>query len=276
MPNPICINWLLKTLIVLVSSWTITLVQPLSWMSPHADSYLENAHAHNDYQHPRPLVDALQLGFRSIEVDIWLAQDSILVAHDRKDLSLERNLESMYLKPLLKRFNENNGWIYSPNQTIILLIDIKSNGDEMYPKLKKLLEKYEAILRPQIPQQQPAVKAILSGNRPIQLVQQDPDNLVAIDGRLENLEDRNLNSRLFPIISDNWRHFRWNGEGEFPQHEKDKLISIVKKTHAHGCILRFWATPENENFWGTLREQGVDLIGTDDLDKLSKFLHQRK
>lgn len=274
---PNYVNWLLKILIVFATPWTLTLVHPQSSIPLEATAYLENAHAHNDYQNPHPLFDALQLGFRSIEADIWLVQDSILVAHDRKDLNPERNFEEMYLKPLLKRFNENNGWIYSPNQSVILLIDIKSNGDEMYPKLKQLLEQYKPLLKSQLPQRQPAVQAILSGNRPIQLVQQDADRLVAIDGRLETLEHRDLSFHQFPLISDNWRnHFRWNGEGEFPQHEKEKLIAIVKKTHAQGCLLRFWATPENERIWGVLRDHGVDLIGTDDLDKLASFLKQSK
>lgn len=273
--NPISINWLLKILLGFATAWSITVPQPLSSASPDTSAYLKNAHAHNNYLHPRPLLDALHLGFRSIEADIWLVQDSILVAHDRKELTPQRNLEEMYLKPLLERFNTNNGWIYSPNQPVILLIDIKSSGDEIYPKLKQLLEPYKAILRPQLPQQKPAVQAILSGNRPIKLVQQDTDGLVSIDGRIESLEDRDLNPHLFPLISDNWRnHFRWDGEGEFPQHEKEKLIAIVEKAHARGCILRFWATPENEKLWSILHDHGVDLIGTDDLQRLASFLKQ--
>jgi|688.fasta_scaffold01846_19 glycerophosphoryl diester phosphodiesterase len=275
--NSIGINWLLTILLVFATPWTLTITQPPPSIPTGTTAYLENSHAHNDYLHPRPLLDALQLGFRSIEADVWLVQDRILVAHDRKDLSPERNFEEMYLKPLLKRFNDNNGWIYSPNQTVILLIDIKSNGDEMYPKLKQLFEQYKPILKPQLPQRQPAVQAILSGNRPIKLVQQDTESLAFIDGRLETLEFRDLNSRLIPLISDNWRnHFRWNGEGEFPQHEREKLNAIVKKTHDHGCLLRFWATPENERLWRVLRDSGVDLIGTDDLDKLASFLQQSK
>ena len=35
---------------------------------------LERAHAHNDYEHPRPLFDALDHGFKSVEADIWLVE----------------------------------------------------------------------------------------------------------------------------------------------------------------------------------------------------------
>ncbi|MEC4021166.1 hypothetical protein QMK28_34095, partial [Streptomyces sp. H27-D2] len=33
---------------------------------------LRRAHAHNDFVHPRPLLDALSHGFASVEADIWL------------------------------------------------------------------------------------------------------------------------------------------------------------------------------------------------------------
>ena len=56
--------------------------------------------------------------------------------------------------------------------------------------------------------------------------------------------------------------------------EQQKLKDIVEKTHAKGRRLRFWATPENTDLWRTLRAAGVDLIGTDDLKKLSNFLRQ--
>ena len=32
---------------------------------------LERAHAHNDYEHARPLLDALSHGFTSVEADVW-------------------------------------------------------------------------------------------------------------------------------------------------------------------------------------------------------------
>jgi hypothetical protein len=37
-----------------------------------ASSGLERAHAHNDYEHERPLFDALDHNFKSVEADIWL------------------------------------------------------------------------------------------------------------------------------------------------------------------------------------------------------------
>src|SRR5688500_5296112 len=54
---------------------------------------LTNAHAHNDYEHPRPLLDALDRGFCSVEADIHLVEGRLLVAHDRDKVRPERTLE---------------------------------------------------------------------------------------------------------------------------------------------------------------------------------------
>ncbi len=46
---------------------------------------LSQAHAHDDYEHDRPLLDALEHGFTSVEADIWLGSVDITPeADDRK------------------------------------------------------------------------------------------------------------------------------------------------------------------------------------------------
>ncbi len=50
-----------------------------------ANEPLPQAHAHNDYEHERPLLDALSHGFCSVEADIYLVDGALLVAHDRED-----------------------------------------------------------------------------------------------------------------------------------------------------------------------------------------------
>src|SRR5690242_5509037 len=46
---------------------------------------LTRAHAHNDYEHTRPLLDALDQGFCSVEADVWLIDGELRVAHDERD-----------------------------------------------------------------------------------------------------------------------------------------------------------------------------------------------
>jgi hypothetical protein len=42
-------------------------------------------------------------------------------------------------------------------------------------------------------------------------------------------------------------------------------------TRAAACV-RFWGAPDKPPFWAVLRDAGVDLINTDDLSGLEKFL----
>src|SRR5688572_20087049 len=58
---------------------------------------LAAAHAHNDYEHTRPLLDALDLGYCSVEADIFLVNRQLLVAHNLEDTRPERTLQSLYL-----------------------------------------------------------------------------------------------------------------------------------------------------------------------------------
>src|SRR3954469_3522630 len=74
---------------------------------------LPNAHAHNDYEHARPLLDALDHGFTSVEADVYTIRGVLLVGHDREALTPERTLEKLYLVPLAERVQENHGHVYA-------------------------------------------------------------------------------------------------------------------------------------------------------------------
>jgi hypothetical protein len=98
----------------------------------------------------------------------------------------------------------------------------------------------------------------------------------AIDGRPGDL-DSDEPAHLIPWISDSWSsQFRWRGQGEMPKAERDRLREIVQKAHKHGRQVRFWATPERPQLWHELRSAEVDLINTDRLDELRRYLLAEK
>src|SRR5256885_17113071 len=70
---------------------------------------LLRAHAHNDYEHARPLLDALDQGFCSVEADLWLVEGELRVAHDLADARPGRTLQRLYLDPLRQRARANGG-----------------------------------------------------------------------------------------------------------------------------------------------------------------------
>src|SRR5438552_17864850 len=83
-------------------------------VSPETNSPppLTRAHAHNDYEHTRPLRDALDHGFCSIEADVWLVDGKLLVAHDRGKVKPDRTLQALYLDPMRERVRRNGGRLY--------------------------------------------------------------------------------------------------------------------------------------------------------------------
>lgn len=234
---------------------------------------LIQAHAHNDYAHSRPLLDALEHGFCSVEADIYLVEGQILVAHDRDQVQPERTLQALYLDPLRERVKKNGGKVFPNGPELTLLIDIKSEADPTYVVLRRILNEYAEMLtvfRTNATESK-AVTVILSGNRPQAVLAQESLRYAAIDGRLPNLET-NESRHLIPLISDNWaRHFQWRGTGAMPEEERKKLKEIVTRTHQQGRRLRFWATADTPEAWRELRRAGVDLINTDDLAGLRKF-----
>ena len=239
---------------------------------------LPQAHAHNDYRHARPLLDALDHGFSSVEADIFLVDGQLLVGHGRSELRPTRTLEALYLDPLRRRIREYDGRVYPDCPTFTLLIDIKTDGIRTYAALSKVLARYSDVLAGFRDGKQRAgpVTAIISGNRAMKRIAEDKVRLAGIDGRLSDL-DSDLPAHLMPLISDNWRnHFTWSGTGPMPLAEREKLRAVVKKAHRDGRRVRFWNTPEKTAVWAALYAADVDLINTDDLARLQRFLLERK
>lgn len=242
---------------------------------------LVRAHAHNDYEHPRPLLDALDQGFTSVEADIWLVDGQLRVAHDLKDARADRTLQRLYLDPLQDRSRQNAGRVFRHGPPVTLLVDVKSEATNTYVALRQVLSAYRPILTVFRPGriETNAVTVIISGNRARGLMESETERLSAYDGRLTDLEAPAA-PELIPLISDNWRlHFRWKGTpeaGPLSADERDKLRTIVQRVHRAGARLRFWGMPDSPLVWRTLDEAGVDLINTDQLEALARFFNETR
>ena len=241
-------------------------------------SPLPRAHAHNDYHHKRPLFEALEQGFCSVEADIFLRGEKFHVAHTRFGIRKNRTLEELYLKPLAERVRANGGNVYPDKTRFILLIDIKSDGNEAYPVLDKLLTRYDTLFTAHLEgREHPGpVTAILSGARPRDLVEADRTRYCSLDGRMGDLGSK-APAHLVPLISDKWsKHFTWRGRGPIPPGEEKRLRELVDLTRKDGRLLRFWAVPDRVECWQVLHDTGVDLINTDKLRELSRFLRSQQ
>ena len=239
---------------------------------------LPRAHAHNDYRHGRPLLDALDRGFCSVEADVFLVDGELRVGHSRLELKQGRTLESLYLDPLKERVSRNSGQgesrVFSNGPVFTLMIDIKTDGEAVYQHLHQVLGTYQDMLC-QVENGQfvkRAIQVVISGDRPVETITRQTLRYAGIDGRLEDL-DSELPAHAMPMISDRWsKHFRWRGTGEMPDDERNKLQTIVHRAHDKGRRVRFWATPESPAVWQVLLDEGVDHINTDQLDELQAMM----
>ena len=239
---------------------------------------LPAAHAHNDYEHTRPLFDALACGFCSVEADIWLRDGTLLVAHTPFALKADRTLQSLYLDPLRERVKRNGGRVFADGPAFHLMIDVKTDAKETWAALAKVLDEYADILTVTKggTTEAMAVTVVLSGNTDRELVGRQVVRYAGIDGRPKDL-DANPPAELVPWVSDAWKnHFKWDGTGDMPDAERTKLREYVAKAHEQGRKVRFWATPDTPEVWKELLAAGCDFINTDKLDELQAFLLKAK
>lgn len=267
-----------KTLVIAIACLSLFSVRA------HAQSPLDHAHAHNDYKHARPLLDALDRGYGSVEADIFLVDGALLVAHARDSVRADRTLESLYLAPLRARIGARGGSVYAGRPALTLLIDVKTPAESTWVALERLLRRYDDVIaswhgdsvttRPVI--------AVISGERPLVTLPAQRDRWAGLDGRLADLDAvQGPPAAVMPLVSDDWKHItNWRGRGAPPDSVRRRLASAVALAHAQGRRLRFWNTPDVPVVWRLLLQSGVDLIGADDLDALRLFLsgadaHQR-
>ena len=263
----------MQRLLLLLVGWLGGLV---AWAQPAPLPPLWRAHAHNDYLHAHPLTEALAHGFRSVEADIWLTNGALLVAHDFRDAVPAKTLAVLYLDPL-RAFVRTNGW-KAGEPSITLLIDVKSDAEKTYAVLREVLRGYADILTrfESNTIHTNAVIVIISGARAEATMRAEPLRFAALDGREPDLE-KNPPPVLVPLVSDTWtKYFQWRGEGPMPEEERGKLRQLVSRAHAQGKRLRLWAAPDHEAGWKELFEAGVDLLNTDQLAELEKFLRAQE
>src|SRR3954468_24540608 len=247
----------------------------------HRPRPLWRAHAHNDYEHPRPLLDALDHRFGSVEADIFLVGDQLLIGHTADDLDPTRTLESLYLDPLARVVKANHGPVYRGyRHPLQLLVDIKTEGSSTYLELDRHLRRYKHLFTTYahgkvVPG---PVTAVISGDRAARVpMEAQTVRRAFYDGRLADLGTA-APASLIPLISDNWTlNFTWPGEGVFPDAERQKLRSIVQQAHARGQKVRFWATPDlgtpaRDALWAEVHAARGAYLNTDDLAGLEAFL----
>lgn len=157
-----------------------------------------------------PLYSAIAAGCISVEADVWLFEDELYVGHSTASLTRNRTLNSLYVEPLLNilskqnpttpfhdgRLSLNGVFDTTPEQSLVLLIDFKTPGIDLWPYVLKALSplrerRYLTHLDGDQIVERP-ITVIGTGNTPFDMIASkasNPDRDVFFDAPIRRMDE---------------------------------------------------------------------------------------
>jgi len=250
--------------------------------SPRA-GLLARAHAHNDYEHERPLEDALDAGFLSVEVDVWHRGGTIAVSHD--PFTSRGELAGLYLAPLDARLREQ-GTVYGDGEAFTVWLDLKDGRPELRALLRDTLESlpwlrhFDDDDEANDSAEEGAVTVIITGDGGSKRALLDevpaPRPFLVDDNDVPHPEsDIDAGVGAFAL---NFNRYlgSWDGIAPAPDELRSRGACIVARAHGERRRpVRFFGGPDTTAAWDLALDIGADFINTDDLAGLAAHLAGR-
>lgn len=242
----------------------------LTGLNLSAQEYPVYIHSHNDYWRPVPFWTAYSSRLYSYEADVYLVDGVICVAHDREDITPERNLKDLYIDPIVSVYKENGGRPWKDaKHGIQLMVDIKDATDPTMAALVEAFGPYPEVFDRSVNPY--GVQIVITGNFPKPEDFDKWPEYFGIDGRL-GIEYTPEQFKRVAIISESLSDFvKWNGKGTMLPDQEAELKEVIDRVHKMGRPLRFWGTPECETTYYTLYNLGIDFVNTDHPATASAF-----
>ncbi|MBK6976319.1 MAG: hypothetical protein IPH28_03720 [Cytophagaceae bacterium] len=230
--------------------------------------FAQKVHSHNDYVHKRPFWEGYEAGANSIEVDVYLIENQLFVAHERKEIKTENTFIKLYLDPLSKVLKTKK------RKDMQILVDLKTPAEHTLEKLMEDLKKYPKLTRA-YKRKKGKIKFVISGNRPKPDEYSKYPEYIFFDH--QSLDDlAKAQKEKIALVSFPFYKFSlWNGKTELPENDRKKIIETIEKVHKSGFPIRFWATPDTPLAWKTLHSLGVDFINTDNPEDCVNFFRKK-
>ncbi|KAL8992529.1 MAG: hypothetical protein Q9169_007033 [Polycauliona sp. 2 TL-2023] len=262
-------------------------------------------HSHNDYERQVPLYDALNTGCVSVEADIWLQDDELLVGHTEDALDSSRTLKSLYLDPLMSILGDRNPdlgltdgtdhsgsleGVFATNTSVslVLLVDIKTESAKTLPVLldqlaslrqSGSLTRFDGSRMTQGP-----ITVVGTGNTDFDAILNEKDRLVFFDAPLaydwskDSTTDANAystNNSYYASVSFDEAIGKPSFLGDLSEEQMTTIKDQIEGAHDRGLKVRYWDTPgwpAGQKIWERLWKEGVDVLNVDDLTKAKEFL----
>ncbi|MBX5483543.1 MAG: hypothetical protein IRZ16_17105 [Myxococcaceae bacterium] len=233
-------------------------------------------HAHNDYEHERPLEDALAQKFHSVEADVYYAGGLFEVSH--LGFGARGTLKSLYLDPLQAKVDER-GSVLGDGAPFTLWVDLKDAHDDLGDALAHLLDQYpmltvfdaDGTVTPG------PVTVVLTGDRKMKeaFVREHTPRRAIRDSNDFSPDDPPATSAWGFYALDWGRYLSWGGSGSVPAETSERLACIANKAHQSGYRVRLYNTPDTEAVWQASLDHGIDFLNSDRLAELKAFLESR-
>lgn len=236
----------------------------MSACNVQSQTLLNNAHSHNDYSQPDPFFHAYKRGFKSIEADVFILDNVLVVAHDEDKIQKNRTLTQLYLKPLQEALTRDS------DRQVTLLIDLKGDYHTILPELIKELKPLSKFLKGDAATRK--LNILVSGNRPLPEEFEQYPEYINFDEDLAHTYTASELKKIGQISLRYSNYSAWEGLGPIPEHEALAIQTIINAVHALNKPIRFWDAPDNPAGWTELLKLRVDVIGTDKIDALASFL----
>ncbi len=242
------------------------------------NAVLKHGHAHNDYAHSRPLLSALENGFTSVEVDVYLQKGELKVSHLPLFLKSKKTLEQLYLQPLFQRTDSGRKNVFPTSEvSLTLMIDFKTEPESTYEALMKKLKPYASMIAYSIADsfKTGPVSILISGRSPVEQLASGNVRFAKADVSLGHADSSKL--LVVERYSENWKkHFTWSGKDEMPSKQLALLRQMIQLVHKRQKAIRFYNIPDKPSVWKLLLEEGVDYINTDKLSAFRKWFEEYK
>lgn len=235
------------------------------------------AYAHNDYANPRPLTDALALGYQGAEADVFLVGGELRLGHERPVAEHGAALEVEYLAPL-RVLVARCGSLTASGQPFLLTVDIKEKSRPTFDSLVALLERYPELF---VPGGATAADARHEAPIVVVLVGWYPEPLPStsavplgrqllvrhVDGGQLRITDPEIR-----LIGINYR--KTMGRWWVTPGRRRRWLSTIRELKAANPSLRIrvFHAPVDEHLYRQLLAARVDLIGTQKLTETARLL----
>lgn len=220
------------------------------------------AYAHNDYLNQNPLNDALALGYRGVEADVFLVGGKLRLGHERLDAMRGAMLETTYLAPLSQLLT-SCGHLSADQEPFLLNIELKTRSREAFDSLTALLARYPGLSA------RDRISIVMVGWYPSgeRIKSAGLLSQVVISGKSSsNKSDHTALASLDygKTVGRAWRTSRGR------RYWLDRIWAH-KQFDPH-ILIRVHNVPANADIYRELMSAGVDIIGTKDLRKTRDIL----